>query len=164
VHRQIIDATVQAILKVTAPRFFKSERGFQGEFYCQLRAELQRETILQEDLLLEMEYQKGDRHGTHQRPDIILHVPAEYRNADVRENNIAIWALKRRASTQDAVDDFGKVNTMFEALRYSLGFFINIDSQHTRMSAYTGSFPDRIYAIAVHLTEEGVQLRTARPA
>lgn len=113
--------------------------------------------------MLEMEYQKSARHGTYQRPDVILYVPAEVRGADVRENNIAVWALKRRASIQDAADDFGKLNAMFEALRYSLGFFINIDAQHTRISTYAGNYPDRVHAIAARLTAEGVQVRTARP-
>jgi hypothetical protein len=94
----IKDATDSALRMVDAPRFLRTERGFQGRFYCALQKTLEERGLLQGERILEMEDQKSTRHGLAQRPDIILHVPAEGSNAPVFENNVAVWALKRKAA------------------------------------------------------------------
>jgi len=145
----IIAATDEALLQVAEPRFMRSERGFQGRFYCALQHALDRKGLLQGGCILEMEYQKSDRHGLSQRPDIILHVPAEESGGSVTENNYAVWALKRRATQRAALDDFEKLDDMFERLRYPLGFFVNIDAKKDMAASYCGRFPERVRTVAV---------------
>lgn len=148
---KLIAATEEALREVTAPRFFRSERGFQGRFYCTLQRLLDREAALKDGCILEMEYQKSARHGMRQRPDIILHVPAEDSGRPVIEDNFAVWALKRRATESDALDDFDNLNEMFGGLCYPLGFFVNIDAKDHFASSYRGRFPERLHTVAVWL-------------
>jgi hypothetical protein len=51
-----------------------------------------------------------------QRPDIVLHVPAEESRAEIDENNFAVWALKRHASNARALSDFKKLDEMLGRL------------------------------------------------
>jgi hypothetical protein len=110
---------------------------------------LEKKGLLRNGCILEMEYQKSHRHGTGQRPDIVLHVPAEESGAGVTENNYAVWALKRRATKSEAIEDFGKLDVMFGALCYPLGIFVNIDTRHHRAACYSGRFPERLRTVAV---------------
>jgi len=152
----ILEATIHALRLVNHVRFFRSERGYQGRFFCMLQTFLDECGILSDDVILEMEYQKGERHGTHQRPDIILHIPTEVSGATVEKNNLAVWALKRRANTSRARADFEKLDWMFAHLCYPLGFFVNIDSDSHHLDCYTGSFRDRLVAFAVRLDSGNV--------
>lgn len=113
--------------------------------------------MLRDGIILEIEYQKRGVHGISQRPDIILHVPAEESHAPVNENNFAVVALKRRASPKLALADFCKLDKMCETLRYPLAVFINIDSKDHHLQRYTGRFGDRLHAFAVR--SEGGTLR-----
>ena len=109
--------------------------------------------------ILEMEYQKSSRHGIRQRPDIIFHIPAEHSRASVRENNFAVWALKRRASSADALADFDLLDEMFEALSIAhSGFFLNIDSADTMRQHYHGRHGNRLAAVAATLVDGRVQV------
>ncbi len=85
-------ATDIALYVVNAPRFLRTKRGFQGQLYCALQKALEERDLLQGERILEMEYQKSVRHGLAQRPDIILHVPAEESGGRVDEGNFAVWA------------------------------------------------------------------------
>src|SRR5690349_20323821 len=123
----IILATIRALRSISERRLFRTERGYHGRFYCALQAELEEQGLFETGAILEMEYQKSTRHGIAQRPDIILHIPAEDRSTSVDEGNFAVYALKRKASLNVARDDFEKLDTMFENLHYPLGFFLNID-------------------------------------
>ena len=70
----IIRAINLALDKVNHQRFFESERGFQGEFKSNLKAELG--IGLQADTIIEDEHQKRLKdHGLRLRPDLIIHVP-----------------------------------------------------------------------------------------
>lgn len=151
-------ATDAALRAVTHPRFFATERGFHGRFYCALQAELDRRGVLRDDFILEMEYQKSGRHGASQRPDIVLHAPSEATGAPVTENNLAVWALKRRASPAEAAFDFCHLEEMFCGLHYPVGFFVNVDAQRALIEHYVGRFSDRVAAVAVWL--EAGQVRT----
>lgn len=144
----IIRATDNAIHAVNASRFFQTERGFQGRFYCALQAELDSAGLLVNGAILEMEYQKGSAHGIGQRPDIILHIPVEHSGADRRANNYAVWALKRRATPASAHDNFNKLNQMFDVLDYPLGFFVNIDTTNHMAENYVGDYRNRLEAVA----------------
>jgi hypothetical protein len=155
--RGVIEATERALRDVKHARFFENERGYQGQFYCQLQAQLKALGCLPNDALLEIEYQKSARHGIYQRPDIILHIPAK-RNEEVRQSNFAVWALKRSASAAEAQEDFRKLDEMFELLDYAVGFFVNIDSCETWRGSYGGRFPNRVVGFAVQLEGPDVQV------
>jgi hypothetical protein len=73
----IMSATDEALSAVSEPRFLRTERGFHGRFYCALQQTLEKAGLLDSGRILEMEYRKSTRHGTSQRPDIVLHKPAE---------------------------------------------------------------------------------------
>jgi len=145
----IIAATDEALLHVAEPRFMRSERGFQGRFYCALQRGLERRGLLRWGRILEMEYQKSGRHGMTKRPDIILHIPAEDSGGRVTQNNFAVWALKRHATEGEAREDFAKLDDMFSLLCYPLGFFVNIDAKKHMAASYCGAFPERVRTVAV---------------
>lgn len=113
-REEIIESTISALGTISAPRFFKSERGYQGIFYCKLYEEFESHGLVNEDLIVEMEYQKSARHGLSQRPDIIFHIPVEHSGGDIVENNYAVWSLKARANEEAAQEDFEKLDEMFE--------------------------------------------------
>lgn len=152
----VVEATEEALRAVREPRFFRSERGFQGRFYCALQEALDHRRLLDEPRVLEIEYQKSTKHRTTQRPDVILHVPAEEQGASVAENNFAVWALKRRASRSAARGDFQKLDEMIDRLGYEFGVFVNIDSGEHRKEAYCGNHSDRISAVAARLVDGDV--------
>lgn len=145
----ILDAVTEALHAVTHPRFLRSERGYQGRFYCALQAALDVRGILQDGLILEMEYQKSSKHGLTQRPDIILHAPAEETEATVSENNIVTFALKLNASPERATEDFRKLDEMCTTLRYEMAIFINVNSEAHHLACYAGPHRDRIHSFAV---------------
>lgn len=150
-NEQILEATVEALGTVAEPRFFRTERGYHGRFYCVLQAALDRRGLLVDGVILEMEYQKSARHDMAQRPDIILHIPAEESGARRKDNNFAVFALKWRASRTEALADFGKLDEMCEWLDYPLAIFINIASERHYREEYTGPFQDRLHAFGVVL-------------
>lgn len=150
----IVKATNDALVCLSEARFFCTERGFHGRFYCVLQNILEERGLLKSPRVLEMEYQKSSRHEISQRPDIILHVPAEDSDAQVSEFNFAVWALKRRATKSKAREDFEKLNEMFYRLEYPLGIFVNIDAQDHMASEYLGCYKDRLYAVAVWLEDQ----------
>lgn len=154
--KEIIDATDEALREVAVPRFLRTERGFEGQFYCALQRALEKRGLLQGGRILEMEYQKSDRHGMNQRPDIVLHVPAEESGAGVGENNFAVWALKRHATRSKAREDFEKLDEMFQGLCYPIGIFVNIDAHDSFAHSYDGRFPERLRTVAVWLEDRAV--------
>lgn len=158
----IITSTIDAFRSITQKRFFKTERGYQGKFYCMLQPVLESKGIITESCFLEMEYQKRfNPHRTKQRPDIILHIPTEVSNESEIKNNFAVWALKYNGKCNDAINDFKKLDLMFQELDYPLGFFINIGSDKHWLDNYRGQFPDRITAFAVRLTNGLVHITQA---
>jgi hypothetical protein len=150
---ELIAATDAALRQAAVRRFLRTERGFHGRFYAALYQELDARGLLVGGRLLEMEYQKSSRHEMSQRPDIVFHVPAEEAGAGVDENNIAVWALKRRATSKDAVEDFRKLDEMFRGLNYPVGIFVNIDAQRHMAHLYQGQYGERIEAVAVWVEE-----------
>jgi len=152
---QIIRVTENALHAVDAARFFETERGFHGRFYCALQALLDSAGLITNGAILEMEYQKSGRHELGRRPDIIFHIPTEHSGERVKANNFAVWALKRHAIATDALDDFHKLDEMFGSLDCPLGFFINIDSNNTMLEHYRGTYGPRLYAFAIKRSEGG---------
>jgi hypothetical protein len=160
-EQQIIQATIDALLAVQHPRFFQTERGYQGQLYCFLQEQLEAHGLLLDNAIIEMEYQKSRRHGLSQRPDIIFHIPAEVTRAPVTENNFAVWALKARANAQEANEDFDKLDEMFADLHYPLGSFINICSEEHHLADYNGPHAERMHGFAVSLHNGTVSIRHA---
>jgi hypothetical protein len=158
---RILDATREALFSVRNPRFYSNERGYQGRLYCLLQTELENRDLVNDDRIIEMEYQKSHRHGMAQRPDIVFHIPAEISGAGVRENNYAVWALKPAASAAVARSDFDKLDEMFEILNYPLGIFINIRSNNHHLDSYNGPYGNRLVAFAVSLINGEVLIRQA---
>jgi hypothetical protein len=159
----IVSATDEALCVVAEPRFLRTERGYQGRFYCALQQALDKRGVLQNGYILEMEYQKSARHGMSQRPDIVLHLPAEDADAAVHENNLAVWALKRHATEAEASSDFEKLDEMFQMLRYPLGFFVNIDAKDDFAASYAGQFPKRLWTVSVSMENSKTVSRWGRP-
>jgi len=152
-RQALINATEAAIRSVEAARFFKTERGFHGRFYCALQQQLDQAGLMVNGAILEMEYQKSRRHDLLQRPDIVFHIPAEHSGATVQQNNFSVWALKRQASPAEAQSDFILLDEMFRSLHYPLGFFLNIDSTDPMRQHYQGDFPGRLAAVAAQLSD-----------
>ena len=155
----IISATSDSIKKITSPRYFKSERGYQGILFCHLFDELEPHGLLNEDRILEQEYQKTQKHGLGQRPDIIFHIPVEHSGAAINENNYCVWALKADASKESALEDFDKLEEMIYHLKYPLGIFININSADNHLEHYSGKLHDKIIGFSVLLNEKEAKIK-----
>jgi len=149
---KIIRSTINALSEINNPRLFKTERGYQGEFYCQLKRELTTNGLLSGDRMLEMEPQKvNSRHHTRQRPDIILHIPIEISGANPDENNFAVWELKLDGKSTDAIYEINNFEYMFRELKYSLAIFINIDSDNNFKDKFEQHLNNDVIALAVKL-------------
>lgn len=157
--KELLNVIAAALTSVTDLHYYEDERGFQGEFYAQLRLRL-RDMALPEGALLREEYQKRlVEHGLRIRPDIILHEPfhpGRHRGRD--EGNHAVMELKRRATRGTAANAFTNLVAMIDALNYPLGIFINIDSPKTWAESVPEAHRARIVCLAAHLDENGEPL------
>ncbi len=158
-RNELLNVIAESLTSVTDPHYYEDERGFQGEFYAQLRLRL-RGIALPEGALLREEYQKRlAEHGLRIRPDIILHEPFDpgrHRGRD--EGNHAVMELKRHATPGTAADAFTNLVAMIDTLNYPLGVFINIDSSRTWAEAVPEAHRARVACLAVHLDENGEPL------
>ncbi len=153
--RELILAALHKSLEaVTSPRFFQTERGFQGELLVQLNKHLPTD-LFASDTIIEQEYQKRrSLHGLSIRPDIIIHEPFNpERHADRSEGNIAVVELKLKATEIEAVADFNNLIAMIEILNYPLAVFINIASSATHSDHIPIEGEDRIVAFAVYMND-----------
>jgi hypothetical protein len=94
-------AGMHAALSACAhPRFFETERGFQG----QLLVELAKRVHLPAQAIIEQEYQKRLYvHGLKIRPDMVIHEPYQQsRHVRRATSNIAVIELKHNASAEQA--------------------------------------------------------------
>lgn len=148
-----------ALSAITAPRFYETERGFQGALLAELHKTIQHH-LLPEGTIIEQEYQKRlYAHGVTIRPDIIIHEPFdETRHESRKDGNIAVIELKRDASANDAVGDFDSLIRMMEALDYPMAIFINIASATTHADLVPAEWRQRITCIAVALNEGKVDI------
>lgn len=156
--KELLSVIEEALGSVTASHYYEDERGFQGEFYAQLRMRL-RDMAL-EGVLLREEYQKMfAEHGLRIRPDIILHEPFDpSRHTGRDEGNHAVMELKRRATPGTAAEAFTNLVAMIDALNYPLGVFINIDSPKTWAESVPEAHRARIACLAARLDENGKPL------
>lgn len=155
--KQVLDATIQTLKRVQEPRFFETERGFQGYFSTILHNVLTKRKILPDKYIVEEEYQKTKgRHDTSLRPDLIIHRPAD--SANPRRNNLCVYLLKRHASGKAAQKDFEKLQKMFEKLDYEIGVFINIDSKKHHLDLWSGGRNEQVHAFAVWRSKKSVMV------
>lgn len=145
----IMEAINLALTKVNNQRFFENERGFQGEFKANLKAELGID--LPAGSIIEDEHQKRLKdHGLRLRPDLIIHIPYDEKtNPNRKSGNYVVFALKKQATEKIAIEDFEKLDKMIKALDYKLGVFINIDANQTFYENCLVDSNDRIICFAV---------------
>lgn len=136
-----IEIVITALKEIKSPRFFKTERSFQGEFISALKKILVEENIFAYDTIIEEEYQKSLKlYGIRQRPDLIIHVPVESsHSSNRRENNYIVFAFKLSGNKTKAMKDFEKLDEIIDKLSYSFGIFININSLNSFLGEYKGS-------------------------
>jgi hypothetical protein len=156
----VIDVVARSLASVTQPRFYETERGFQGEFLAIFRAALPA-AGLPGDAIVEQEYQKRLReHGITVRPDIIVHIPTPV-GGNRRRGNFAVFELKLAARAAEAQEDFASLDAVLGALDYPLGIFVNIAAPETHAELYGGPFPGRIHCFAVQLIQRRVRVAHA---
>ena len=156
-----IKIVTEALKNMDSPRFFKTERGFQGRFACALYEILDGRKIFPDDTIIEQEYQKKIKnHGTKLRPDLIVHMPIESSHStDRTENNFVVFAFKKQANECKAKEDFRKLDELFEKLKYPLGIFININGSEIFLDKYSGSFKKRIHEFYISQTDNKLNIR-----
>lgn len=153
--KPVIEIILTAVRSISNPRFYETERGFQGELDGLLSASL-RNNVGPRDAIVEQEAQKTLRnHGIRRRPDIIIHCPTQ-EGGNRRVGNYVVILLKRRGSENAARKDFLALDEIIDALDYPLGVFINIDSTHTYSGVHDGRFAGRLHFVAVSLGPHGV--------
>jgi hypothetical protein len=150
-----------ALAAITAPRFFQTERGYQGALLGQLYERLRLPT----PALVEQEYQKqAGQHGLTIRPDIVVHEPFDPKRHRARtEGNLAVIELKLRATAAEALADFKSLRSMLDVLHYPLGVFVNIDAAVTYAELVPQEVRDRVACFAVMLAD-GVPQIVEQPA
>jgi len=149
-----------ALASVTNPRFYETERGFQGEMLVALHAALP-DRLLPPGTVIEQEYQKRlDRHGLAIRPDIIVHEPFDpLRHQSRDQGNIAVVELKVQASARKAGNDFESLCDMMDVLAYPLGVFINIGTAETHAARLPERARGRIVCFATEITADGIRIK-----
>ena len=151
----LIEILELSIAEVLNPRFFETERGYQGELNGLISQKLKGQA--ESNLISESEHQKKDyQHGLKIRPDIIIHEPfnEEYHESRT-EGNYIIIELKLRGDEKKVLADFENIDSMIDALNYKVGIFINIDSDNNFHNSYSGNHRDKMKFYAVALSEDG---------
>lgn len=161
----ILGKTIQSLKEIRVARYFRSERGFAGEFYSKLSHSLAGTDLFPNQTILESEVQKTTKkhYGLRQRPDLVIHIPVEDGNTgDVTENNFVVYAFKLRGSLDKALSDFEKIEEMFSLLNYDLGIFVNINAYpNSYLEAYAGEFKNRIHELSISLVDGEVKIKHA---
>ena len=157
---EIVEAIRDALTSIAAPRFFETERGFQGELLVQLSRRLN----LTDQRIIEQEHQKRlYDHGLTVRPDIIIHQPFDPdRHAARTQGNFAVLELKVNATAKEAAEDFKNLAAMIRVLQYPLGVFINIGSSTTHADLVPKEVRGRVVAFAVELQDGKPRVVEAR--
>ncbi|MEW8275989.1 MAG: hypothetical protein AB2733_18090 [Candidatus Thiodiazotropha taylori] len=154
----IMECIREALSSIKHPRYYDTERGFQGALLAEINKKLPELEL--EGAIIEEEYQKRIRdHGFKIRPDLIIHVPFDYSNLESRKHgNFVVIELKRQATVDEALDDYRKLTNMCKSLDYPLGIFINISSDTSHLSEYEENDDPRIHSFAVELKNENVHI------
>ncbi|WP_250487002.1 hypothetical protein [Caballeronia sp. GaOx3] len=155
----LLDLIITALGRIRTPRFFESERGFQGALLAELKPLIPVEAQ-GDEAIIEQEYQKRlDSHGVRLRPDIIIHEPFDdSKHSSRRDGNYLVIELKLRANAKAAAGDFESLAEMIDVLEYRSAVFINIASAEKFSDLIPERFKDRITAISVLLDNGNVQI------
>jgi len=155
-RKDVLTALRESLQSIGEPRFFETERGYQGALLGELHGRLH----LDEPAIVEQEYQKqAGLHGLSIRPDIIIHEPFDPGHHRTRsDGNVAVMELKRRATPAQASADFQSLVLMLGRLQYHLGIFINIDSTRTHYALIPEDVRARIVCFAVAITGRTVSI------
>lgn len=164
-QEQFLALLLDSLKSVRDPRFFATERGFQGEMLAQLRNRIE-QASLPGAPIVEQEYQKTiPLHGLKIRPDIIVHVPFERGGIDRRDQgNFVAIELKLRADETEARTDFAKLAQMKEVLGYPLTIFINIGGHETYFAACPAEIAGQTICYAVRIENGDAAVRIGGPA
>lgn len=152
---------VDALQAIREPRYFNTERGYQGELLAGLKNRIGA-AGLPGDPIVEQEYQKNiPQHGLTIRPDIIVHVPFDRGATESRrQGNFVAVELKRRANKQMAEAAFDNLRQIKEALDYPLTIFVNVDSSDTYAELCPDAISTQTVCIAVRLEDGNPVVRT----
>jgi hypothetical protein len=164
-QEQFLALLRDALENIREPRFFETERGFQGELLAHLRNRLEFAELPGEPIV-EQEYQKTiSFHGLKIRPDIIIHIPFERGRVERRDQgNFVAIELKLRSTESEARDDFAKLQQMWEVLGYPLTIFINIDSDQTHAAVRPEVIAGQTACYATRLEDGAPVVRVSGPA
>jgi hypothetical protein len=159
-----IIAVKKALERIKEPRFYRTERGFQGQLAAQLERLLEDSGLAGlERPIVEEEYQKtAGAHGINLRPDIIIHVPYERGVSPSRSHdNFLVVLLKLNANEQKAGDDFKDLEIVCAHLDYPLGVFVNIASSNLWLPKYKvitkGNFTLHEFSTCLHGDQLDIQ-------
>jgi hypothetical protein len=144
----------QALSAIKEPRFFHTERGYQGALICELKSRLT-QAAFPDDPIVEQEYQKTlPNHGINIRPDLIIHVPFERGLTPGRDKgNFVAIEIKRRSTEAEAVEDFAALELMAMKLGYPITILLNIDSLEARAQRCPASIATQTVCFAVQLRD-----------
>ncbi len=158
----IVGIVIGALQEITSPRFYRTERGFQGRFAGALQGMSDRIRIFPKGTIIEEEYQKvKTSHRVRLRPDLIIHIPFEAGVTESRkEGNFVVFAFKLRANEKEAGQDFEKIDRLFEKLNYPIGFFVNISGYPNMfLENHSGAFKDRIHELSNKMEDGKLYIR-----
>jgi hypothetical protein len=155
----LVQATRDAVHAIKTPRFFETERGYQGELLAEIRKRLPSIREVSADAIVEQEFQKRTvTHGLRLRPDLIIHVPFDgERHSNRSEGNYICFELKLRASEAQAREAYSNLAQLMRALNYPLGIFINISSNQTHISSAPKD-GGQFFAFAIALEDGNVSV------
>jgi hypothetical protein len=153
----LLEAVRNSLVAIRDPRFYETERGFQGQLLAEL-AHRMPDLFPADYVIIEQEHQKTlARHGITLRPDVIIHQPYDPAiHATRRDGNFAVIALKLRAGPTKALGDFKDLITMMDVLHYPVGIFINIGHSHPQFEHTPAGAQGRIVAFATRLEANNV--------
>lgn len=156
----IIQEVINSIKSINTERYFRTERGYQTEFYSILSNNIAGKNIFPQHTILEAEVQKKNlaHYGVTQRPDLLIHIPIETGiTENANENNFVNFAFKLNGNVAASTEDFNKLDEMFQLLNYELGIYINIGHYpEIYLDSYNGEYKDRIHEFSIGLKEKKV--------
>jgi hypothetical protein len=159
---EILTRTLNALKNILVPRFYVTERGFVNNFSHELELQIADLNLFPEHTIIEAEVQKrlNDHYGVRQRPDLLIHIPIETGlTHNANENNFVVYGFKLNGNNNFSMQDFAKLDEMFNALHYQIGIFININAYpNTFLQNYNGDFKDRIHEYSIGLINGEVKV------
>ena len=162
-RHEILEAVRASLYQIDQPRFYETERGFQGALLAHLTQRIPG-LVGSEGAIVEQEYQKTlAHHGIRLRPDIIIHRPFHpLHHTSRREGNFAVIALKLKAGPRKAMSDFRDLGRMIGILNYPFGIFINIDHARTHSAQIAGEHRPFVISFATKLVQGDIRVVESR--